>query len=131
MALSGQFVTVVNRTTRELYAKWDGKDFVIPVGESTMPLEVVPYAKRQNPILGTMHPQNPKSVQFKLGVKGTKDPINPIVEDPNEIELIDRSKLPELPPGQRYVRIRGREVTRWEIAEDNPVVDNQAAVGGD
>lgn len=130
MALSGQFVTIVNRTQRELKAKFDGKEFVIPVGESPLPLEVVPFAKRQNPVMGTMHAKNPMKVQSLIGVKGTKDPITPVKEDPTA-ELFDPDTLDPLPPGQKRVRIKGREVTRWELADDNPVVDNQAAVGGD
>jgi hypothetical protein len=119
-------VTVVNRTNRPLNAVFDGEDYVIPVGESLLPKHVVPYAKRQNPVMGSMDPHRPQSVQFLLGVKGTKDPITPVKEDGNAIELIDRSEM----PGVAH-RIAGKHIYREEVVA-GPGADNVAvAMPGD
>jgi hypothetical protein len=128
-----EWVTVVNRTTgkrkRTLIATFDGEQYTMPPGESTLDARVVPYAMRQNPVMGSMNPYNPvKSIQFLLGVKGkeTKFPCTPVIEDPDAIELVNRSMLPGKP-----TRIQGRAATSWELREDNPSVDGAAASGGD
>ena len=121
-----EFVTVVNRTVRPLKAKFDGEAYIIPVGESTLTKVVVPFAKRQNPILGTMSPRNPNDVQFLIGVKGTKDPITQVDENTGQIELLDRSQIPG-----KAVHIKGSRLSRYEVSDGNASADSVAAVQGD
>ena len=129
-----QFVKVFNRTTgtrteRTLHAIFDGEDYEIPPGESLLDIKVIPYAMRQNPVMGSMKPWDPvRSVQFLLGRRDmeARYPCTPAKEDPDAIELIDRSAMPGVPH-----RIQGRAATMWELRPENPAVDGPAAAGGE
>lgn len=84
-------VTLVNRTIgggvheRELNARYDGEDLVLVPGENPgIPRVVVPYALKQNPLMGSANPVNAGEYQclvgvkpdVKRGIKGTNcDPI--------------------------------------------------------
>jgi hypothetical protein len=128
-----QFVTVVNRTKgarkRTLYVTFDGVRQPIPPGESQLEERIVPYACRQNPVMGSMNPYDPvKSTKFLIGVKGreTKFPTFLVDEDPGAIELVNRSML----PGKAHL-VQGRAATAWELRDENPTVDGAVAAGGD
>jgi hypothetical protein len=105
MGVLGQFrdsVTLINRTDRKLNVRYDGEDIVLTPGENPgFPLVAVPYAKKQNPLMGSKHPINPTKYICLVGVKALegmkqKDPIDPIpVEVLRKadlaVEVVDRS----------------------------------------
>jgi hypothetical protein len=90
----GDVVTLVNRTKRVLNVRFDGKDADIQPGENPgFPRVAVPFAKAQNPLMGSENPYNPTSFQSLVGVKDTKDPITPIDNDPKNVQRVDRKKI--------------------------------------
>lgn len=90
-------VTLINRTTRNLGVRYDGEDIVIKPGENPgFPKEAVPFARKQNPLMGSRHPVDPRRYTSLVGVKDTKDDCSPIPEavirtGEATLELVDRS----------------------------------------
>lgn len=95
-------ITLVNRTSRELNVRYDGEDITLQPGENPgFPQVAVPYAKRQNPLMGSKHPVNPTRYISLVGVKAKpgekqQDDITPISDETleaadRELEVIDRS----------------------------------------
>jgi hypothetical protein len=95
-------VTMVNRTSRPLNVRYDGEDMTLQPGENPgFPRVAVPFARNQNPLMGSKHPINPRKFISLVGVKaapGQKqvDDITPIDEETLEradhkLEVIDRS----------------------------------------
>lgn len=79
--------TIINRTPIELNVRFDGQDMVIGLGETAIPTIAVPYAKNQNPIMGSGDPLNPSlsGARYLIGVKAKKgerqhDPIEPLTK---------------------------------------------------
>lgn len=100
MGVLGTFrdsVTLVNRTPRILFCRYDGEDISIQPGENPgFPRVAAPYAKKQNPLMGSRHPINPTRFISLVGVKGTKDDVNPIpasvlAHADTQLESIDRN----------------------------------------
>jgi hypothetical protein len=82
MGIFHQQVCIVNRTPIALNVRFDGQDMPLEVGESFIPAVAVPYAKNQNPIMGSQDPTNPSlsGARYLIGVKVKKgerqhDPI--------------------------------------------------------
>lgn len=95
-------VTLVNRTSRSLNVRYDGEDITIQPGENPgFPRVAVEFAKRQNPLMGSKHPHDPRKFIILVGVKASKgekqkDDITPIPDDvmrvaDGKLELVDRS----------------------------------------
>lgn len=82
MAVFHDLVTLVNRAPVPLSIRFDGQEHTLQPGENQVPSIVIPYAKNQNPIMGTHDPNNPSMSggKYLVGVKGTKDPIKPLTE---------------------------------------------------
>lgn len=89
-------VTLVNRTSRLLFVRYDGEDMRIPPGENPgFPRVAVPFAKKQNPLMGSKHPINPNRYISLVGVKDSKDDVTPISDETlkradAKLEVIDR-----------------------------------------
>lgn len=89
-------VTLINRTSRTLDVRYDGEDMKIPPGENPgFPKVAVPYAKKQNPLMGSKHPINPTRYISLVGVKDSKDDVTPISDATlaladKKLEVIDR-----------------------------------------
>lgn len=99
MAL-GEIVTIVNRTNQPLEVIMNGEIKTLYPGENPgIPWEWVRFAKNQHPVMGTEDPRFPMSLRSfisKVGVLGTKDPIDPIDDSGNPaVERMDASLLPE------------------------------------
>lgn len=110
MASYMDFVEVVNRTTEQLEAMFDGvpidlppgykveDDKIVPAGKDGkpatkhVPAAAAERAKWQNPQMGTADPENPTDVEFKIGVEAWGDDIS-FLPPTDAIELIDRSLL--------------------------------------
>lgn len=82
------FVTVVNRTTRKLKGRWDGRTYKVPPGKSSHPLIIAEAIKRANPIMGSDNPVT-GTLQYLVGIEEQGDDCSPI-EQSNEIELYNR-----------------------------------------
>lgn len=105
MGVLGQFrdsVTLINRTPRVLSVRYDGEDISLKPGENPgFPTVAVPYAKKQNPLMGSKHPINPTKYICLVGVKARdgekqRDDVTPIPEDVLRradlaLEVVDRS----------------------------------------
>lgn len=99
MGILGVFnnaITLVNRTSRDLIVRYDGEDIVLKPGENPgFPTVAVPYAKKQNPLMGSKHPINPLKFISLVGVKG-KDDCSPISDETlakadQKLEVVDRT----------------------------------------
>lgn len=87
-----QFVTLVNRTKKNLEVCWDGKRTVLVPGKNALPQIVAEAAKRQNPIMGSEDPIT-LQMDYLVGIEEIGDPIDPIEQAP-AIERMNRAKMP-------------------------------------
>lgn len=98
MPTIGDKVTIVNRTKKPLEVVRNGEILTLQPGENpNIDFVWVRYAKNQHPVMGTEDPRFPGSIRSfisKVGVKGTKDPIDPIDDEGNAVERLDRTLLP-------------------------------------
>lgn len=90
--MSGIFpetVELFNRAPIELSVCFDGQSKALTPGKNLVPRMVVPFAKNQNPIMGTADPYNPhmSGGQYLVGVVGTKDNCTPLTKDEWEEHL--------------------------------------------
>lgn len=83
-----QYVTVINRTSRDLQGVWDGRTYTIQPGKNSYPLYVAEALKRANPIMGS-DDFTTGQLQYLVGIEEHGDPITPI-EQSEEIELYNR-----------------------------------------
>ncbi len=83
-----QLVTVVNRTSRPLSGKWDGRDYTVPPGKSSHPVIIAEAIRRANPIMGS-DDLSTGQLQYLIGIEEQGDPTFP-VEQSDEIELYNR-----------------------------------------
>lgn len=106
MGVLGHFrdsVTIVNRTIgggefeRNLNVRYDGEDIVIRPGENHgFPRVAVEFAIRQNPLMGSKHPIDPRKFISLVGIVGSKKfPVDPIPEEvlkraSQALEVVDR-----------------------------------------
>lgn len=89
MGIFFEQVKVFNRAPIALTVTFDGQSKDIPPGESFLPEVVIPYAKNQNPIMGTQDPHNPhmSGCQYLIGVVGTHDNCEPMTKEEWEAHL--------------------------------------------
>ncbi len=115
MGIFYDLVTVVNRTPIPLTVRFDGQEIVIPIGESPVPALTIPYAKNQNPIMGSQDPLNPSlsGARYLLGVKGV-DNCKPLTKEEwtKHCEAASRMDLAELFDDvlleKEHVEVRGK-----------------------
>jgi len=80
----GDNVQVFNRAPFPLTAIKDGRSYRIPVGRSWMRTDVIPFAKAQNPIMGSEDPTSPyfESLVSVVAPEGREqpesEPLDPI-----------------------------------------------------
>lgn len=135
MGVLGNFrnsVTIVNRTIgggdfeEDLNVRYDGEDITLKPGENHgFPLVAVPFAKAQNPLKGTQHPNDPRRVICKVGVLGTKDPVTPIDEvdlaiAAGKLERVDRDGSFYGEPMQKVRLLKKTGYTAYEAAVSLP-----------
>lgn len=106
MGVLGHFkdsVTIVNRTIgggkyeRNLNVRFDGEDITLKPGVNYgFPRVAVPYAIKQNILMGSKHPVDPRKFISLIGVEGSKHyPVTPISEEElakasRRLEVVDR-----------------------------------------
>jgi hypothetical protein len=63
---------IINRAPVDLTVTFDGQCKTIKPGRTMIPKITIPYAKNQNPIMGTQDPNNPTiyGCRFLIGVPG-------------------------------------------------------------
>ena len=93
-----EYVTVVNRTRRELTGVWDGIRHTVVSGKNAFPLAIAEAVKRQNPIMGSDDPMT-GHLQYLVGIEEQGDDCSP-VEQSDEIELYNRQFLKNAVPIQ-------------------------------
>lgn len=71
------YVTLVNRSSKTLEGKWDGRPYEIKPGENAFPELIALKLKEQNPILGTEDPRT-GAKDYLCGIKELNDPITPV-----------------------------------------------------
>lgn len=108
-------VPIVNRAPVPLTVTFDGQTTSIASGKGFLPSITIVYAKNQNPIMGSVDPNNPaiSGGQYLIGVVGRDDTDMLTKEEWNaHCDAISRVDLKvlmedELGPGER-VEVRGR-----------------------
>lgn len=119
-------VTLINRTQKKLYVRFDGIDSPIQPGENHgFPKEAVPYARMQNPLMGSEDPYNPGHYISLVGVKG-RDDCSPLEQDETKPQRIDRTLLQD--SGRTHEVLRGRKV---QSAFEARVAGSDFELGGD
>ena len=73
-------VSLFNRAPIELSVVFDGQSKTLAPGPNTVPAVVVPFAKNQNPIMGSQDPYNPhiSGGKYLVGVENSKDNCTPL-----------------------------------------------------
>lgn len=76
MGIFHEHVTLINRTPVDLTVTFDGQAKTLTPGENFVPAVVVDFAKNQNPIMGSVDPNNPhiSGGRYLVGVKGSHEP---------------------------------------------------------
>jgi hypothetical protein len=117
-------VTVVNRTSKPVEGIFDGQPMVIPPhGRKAMLSNAAELVKRQNPVMGSEDPTDPRSADYLLGVEEWGDDISPL-EQSDAVERFDRSLVTD-PQGQKAkpMDLHAKRGSRVKVAidDDNPV----------
>lgn len=129
MGILGTFkesCTLVNRTPEPLNVRYDGEDITIEPGENPgFPKICVQYAKNQNPLMGSKHPNDPRRFISKVGVKGTKDDVTPIPQEVLDrakrcLEVIDRDGLYYDEPMRKVQLLKKSGHSAYDAAVDLP-----------
>lgn len=104
MGVFQELVPVINRTSQPLTVRFDGQEMTLVPGLNHIPKQTVPYAKKQNPVMGSEDFRNPLRYQSLVGVVG-KDDCTPL-EQSTEPARVSVQQLAE-EKGQDYI-VRGK-----------------------
>lgn len=85
------FVTLHNRTSKDLEGVWNGRHYVIKPGKHSFPLILAEKFKAQNPLMGSLDPYF-GAQEYLLGIEEQHDDITPI-EQSAAPELWDRARV--------------------------------------
>lgn len=103
MGIFHEQVQVFNRTPIDLNVRFDGQDMVLKPGVNSIPRVALPYAKNQNPVMGSQDPTNPalSGASFLIGVVAKKgerqrDNIEPMTIEEWEAHLKRPMRLDEV-----------------------------------
>lgn len=136
MGVLGNFkdsVTLVNRTSRVLGCRYDGEDIKLKPGDNPgFPSIAVPYAKRQNVLMGSRHPTSAAKFISMVGVKGVDDctpiPDEVMAQADNELEAIDRKGKYWNRPLRQNVRVLNQEFDPEEAGVGGLSIDANATL---
>lgn len=106
-----QYLTLVNRTSKNLQGTWNGRQYSIAPGKHEFPEHQALKFKEQNVVMGS---ENPYTLEKKylIGIVEYKDDCSPI-EQSAAVERIDRSQLPQ--GDQEYKVVPGNGLYRPTI----------------
>lgn len=125
-------VTIVNRTVgagkfeRVLTVRYDGEEVYLKPGENvSFPKVAVPYAIKQNILMGSRNPRDPRQFISLIGVVGSQlYPCSPIpaevlAEAETKLEVIDRdgSHWGEPMPGKVALQKKSKH-SSWDAQVD-------------
>ena len=118
---------LVNRTSRVLVARFDGKDFELQPGENMVPKVIFPYAKNQHILMGSEAETDPSDVISLVGVPG-RDDCSPLEQDKRELT---RVRLQDVVGEGVTILTRGKPVrSAFEAAVPVPGGDNLGILNG-
>ncbi len=86
-----QYLTLVNRTSKNLNGTWNGRQYTIAPGKHEFPEHQALKFKEQNPLMGSEHPYTLEKT-YLIGIVEYKDDCTPL-EQSTAVERIDRSKV--------------------------------------
>ena len=88
MGIFHEQVELVNRAPIDLTVQFDGQCKTLAPGKNIVPAIVVPYAKNQNPIMGSQDPYNPHidGCRYLVGIVG-RDECEPLTKKEWEAHL--------------------------------------------
>lgn len=114
MNFFGDTVTIVNRAPWPLNVRWDGKDVTLQPGETPgFPRLAVPYAKNQNPLMGSEDPEDPTRFEYLVGVRGSKkDNCAPLTPEQIEQHRTSPQRLNRAAIAEMRGDSKAREVVR-------------------
>lgn len=100
----GEVVTLINRTNRDLTARFDGRTRILKPGANLITAEWVRYAKLQNPRMGSFVPGTLQG-DYLVGVEGVDD-----------VSMLDMGEE----AGRRTIEMfdRGDEASRGNAVKD-------------
>lgn len=87
-----QFVTLVNRSSKDLIGTWDGKHTIIKPGKHEFPDYKAFKFKDQNPVMGSEDVRT-GHVDYLIGIVEEGDPLDPIEQNPDAIEKWNRKTM--------------------------------------
>src|SRR3990167_2545000 len=103
-----EIVTVHNRSSKELHATWNGRQYDLPPypQKIVLPRIVALAARFQNPIMGKGTPMEDWNIrsEYLVGIEEDNDPITPI-EQTNALQRWDTEVLSG--PNTEVIRPRG------------------------
>jgi hypothetical protein len=135
MGVLGNFrdaVTIINRTLgagkyeQDLNVRYDGEDIILKPGENHgFPKIAIPYARKQNPLMGSKHPINPNLYISLVGVKDSKDDVTPISEATLAraagcLEVLDRDGSFHGEPMRKVTLLKKTKHSAYEAQVDLP-----------
>lgn len=114
MNFFGDTVTIINRAPWPINVRWDGKDVTLQPGETPgFPRLAVPYAKNQNPLMGSEDPEDPSRFEYLVGVKGSKrDNLKPLTKAEIEQHETSPQRLNRAAMQEMRGDVKAREVVR-------------------
>jgi hypothetical protein len=122
-------VEVFNRAPDEVSIIFDGQEITLkPLTVTLVPKVAVGYGKNQNPIMGSVNPNDPtmEGGQYLIGIVG-EDPVEPLTKDEWEVHKNRPCRMDELaafeevygrdPRAKILVHGKGRKTTALNRTE--------------
>jgi hypothetical protein len=104
--LENLYVTLVNRSSKDLTGHYDGREHTIKANSRTsQPAHLAMKFKEQNPVMGSENFYSGDK-QYLLGIEEYNDPVDPI-EQTSKDSLIDYQTI-LVPPGVKLEVLQGR-----------------------
>jgi hypothetical protein len=101
------YVTLVNRSSKDLTGRYDGKEHTIKANSRTSyPMHLAVKFKEQNPVMGSENFYTQEK-QYLLGIEDFNDPVDPI-EQSDKQTLINFETI-VIPSGVRLEVMPGRQ----------------------
>lgn len=86
-----QYLTIFNRSSKNLNGTWNGRQYTIAPGKHEYPEAQAIKFKEQNPVMGSEHPYT-LDKEYLIAIVDYNEDCSPI-EQSGAVERIDRSKV--------------------------------------
>ncbi len=87
-----EYVTLVNRSSKNLEGVWDGRHYELAPGKHSFPRVQAEKFVAQNPVMGSEDPYTLEKL-YLIGIEENGDDCSPI-EQTASIELMNRRQMP-------------------------------------